>query len=209
MAAFLFKLPFFCYIDKAVIDHIINNHIFAGQNMRKIKLYIASSLDGKIASDDGSFQFLDEYNSPAEDYGYTKFLDSVDTTIMGNTTYQQINSIESEFPYIGKRNFVFTRNTELKEDENVTFLSHDQLSVIQSLKEEPGKDIWLIGGGKVNSFFLKNKLIDELILFVMPVLLGNGIPLFEKADFLASVQLTGTKTYDNGVIELRYNFHNA
>lgn len=177
--------------------------------MRKIKLYIASSLDGKIASDDGSFQFLDEYNSPAEDYGYNEFLDSVDITIMGNTTYQQIRNFESGFPYKSKRNYVFTRNTELKADENVTYISRDHLSFIQTLKKDNGKDIWLIGGGKINSFFLTNKLLDELILFIIPVLLGDGIPLFEKTDFFSKVQLTGTKTYNNGVIELKYNFNNA
>ena len=177
--------------------------------MRKIKLYIASSLDGKIAGVDGSIQWLDEFNSPDEDYGYKEFLDSVDTTIMGNATYRQILGFESEFPYKSKRNYVVTRNTELKADEHVTYLSHDHLSFIRSLKNKAGKDIWLIGGGKVNSFFLTNHLIDELILFIIPVLLGNGIPLYEKSDFLAAVQLSGTKTYNNGVIELRYTFHHA
>ena len=177
--------------------------------MRKIKLYIASSLDGKIAGADGSIQWLDEFNSPDEDYGYKEFLDSIDTTIMGNATYQQILSFESEFPYKGKRNYVFTRNSELKADEHVSYLSQDHLQFVRTLKKESGNDIWLIGGGKVNTFFLTNQLIDELILFIIPVLLGNGIPLFENTNFLTTLQLVNTKTYNNGVIELKYNFNNA
>jgi dihydrofolate reductase len=177
--------------------------------MKKIKLYIASSLDGKIARQDGSIDWLDEYNSPDEDYGYAKFLDSVDTTVMGNDTYQQVLNLSPEFPYSSKKNYVFTRNREFEKDENVTFISENHLSFMKSLKDDSGKDIWLIGGGKVNSFFLANNLIDELILFVIPVLLGNGIPLFEKIDFSAPVQLFGSKYYDNGVMELKYNFNNA
>lgn len=177
--------------------------------MRKIRLYIATSLDGKIARQDGSIDWLDDFNSPDEDYGYAKFLESVDTTIMGNSTYQQVLNLSPEFPYASKMNYIFTRNKELEKHENVIFITENHLSFVKSLKERPGKDIWLIGGGKVNAFFLANNLIDELILFIIPVLLGDGIPLFEKINFSVPVQLSGSKSYDNGVMELKYNFNNA
>ncbi len=177
--------------------------------MRKIKLYIASSLDGKIAGPDGNIDWLNDFNSPDQDYGYAEFLDSVDITIMGNSTYRQILNFGSEFPYRKKMNYVFTRNTELKKDDHVTFVSHDHLSFIQNLKNETGRDIWLIGGSQVNSFFLRHNLIDELILFAMPVVLGEGIPLFETSDIIKKLELTGNKLYDHGVMELKYNFKNA
>jgi dihydrofolate reductase len=177
--------------------------------MRKIKLYIASSLDGKIARPDGNIDWLDEFNSPAEDYGYNDFMDSVDTTVMGNTTYQQILKMGPGFPYNNKRNYVFTRNSGLKQDGNVTYRSGDLFSFVQSLKQESGKDIWLVGGGQVNAFFLNNDLIDELILFFIPVLIGDGIPLFDQSDRLKNLTLTGNKSYPNGVVELKYNFNNA
>jgi len=177
--------------------------------MRKVKLYIASSIDGKIALPDGNIDWLNDFNNPDQDYGYKDFLDSVDITIMGNKTYQQVLSFGKEFPYRDKRNYVFTRNTGLIKDENVDFVSRDYLSFIHALKNETGKDIWLIGGSKVNSFFLANNLIDELILFIIPVLLGDGIPLFEKPGVLTEARLAGTKCYSNGVVELKYNFNNA
>jgi dihydrofolate reductase len=128
---------------------------------------------------------------------------------MGNSTYQQVLGLSPEFPYASKMNYVFTRNKELEKDENVTFVTENHLSFVKSLKEKPGKDIWLIGGGKVNAFFLENNLIDELILFIIPVLLGDGIPLFEKTGLSVPVQLSGSKTHGNVVMELKYNFNNA
>src|SRR5664279_1394932 len=123
--------------------------------MRKIKLYIAVSLDGKIAKPDGDVKWLDKIPNPDHlDYGYSDFLKSIDTTLMGNYTYKQLLGFGIDFPYGGKANYVFTRNTELKEDENVKYISTDPVSFVKDLKSSTGGDIWLIGGGEVNSLFL-------------------------------------------------------
>ena len=176
--------------------------------MRKIILYIAVSLDGKIAGLKGDITWLDEFNSPDEDYGYKKFLDSVDVTLMGHNTYDQVWSFEGEFPYKDKKNYVFTGNASLSQDENVSFISSDHLTFVQQLKKEPGKNIWLIGGSKINHFFLKNNLIDEMIVFVIPVFLGEGIPLFEASAERRSLNLVKEHRYKNGVIELNYRIKN-
>lgn len=110
--------------------------------MRKIKLYIAVSLDGKIAKPDGDVSWLDELPNPDHlDYGYADFLSSIDTTLMGNSTYRQLLGFGIDFPYRGKTNYVFTRNTALKEDENVKFISHEPISIVKEIKSGKGRDI--------------------------------------------------------------------
>jgi len=177
--------------------------------MKKIKLYIAISLDGKIAKPDGGIDWLDEFNTEEEDYGYKDFMSTIDTTIMGNKTYKQVLEFGTDFPYRDKKNYVFTRDPELKEDQYVKYISNDHASFVRALREEAGADIWLIGGGKVNSFFLKNRFIDELIIFIIPCILGDGIPLFEPVEEEAGIDLIKMKQYKNGVTELNYKLRNA
>ena len=178
--------------------------------MRKIKLYIAVSLDGKIAKPDGDVSWLDELPKPDHsDYGYADFLSSVDTTLMGNNTYKQLLGFGIDFPYYGKENYVFTRNTELTEDENVKFISQDPVSFVSDIKSSQGGDIWLIGGEEVNTLLLNGKLIDELIIFVIPVVLGNGILLFGSTPFETKLEMIKSNAYSNGVIEINYKINNA
>jgi dihydrofolate reductase len=177
--------------------------------MRKIKLYIAISLDGKIAKPDGDISWLDELPNPVHlDYGYADFLSSIDTTLMGNNTYKQLLGFGIDFPYRGKENYVFTRNSELIEDENVTFISHDPATFVNDLKSGEGGDIWLIGGGEVNTLLLNEKLIDEFIIFIIPIVLGEGIPLFGLTPVEGKLSMIMSKTYGNGVVEIKYNVNN-
>ncbi|MEO9473887.1 MAG: dihydrofolate reductase family protein [Cyclobacteriaceae bacterium] len=174
--------------------------------MRKVKMYIAISLDGKIADANGGVGWLDEIpHTEGADYGYGDFINSIDTTIMGNSTYQQVLSFPVAFPYTEQENFVYTNNQELTKDEHVTFVSADFEQHIKSLKEKPGKDIWLIGGGQVNTLLHNLDLVDEYWIFVMPVILGDGIPLFADHPVKASLKLIGSKTYESGVTFLHYS----
>lgn len=178
--------------------------------MRKIKLYIAVSLDGKIAMPDGDISWLEGFPKPENsDYGYSKFLESVDTTLMGNNTYRQLLQWGIEFPYAGKNNYVFTRNPELKDDENVIFVSKDHANFVRVLKSHFGKDIWLIGGAELNTFLLNEKLVDKLIIFIIPVVLGEGIALFGNIPDKTVLEMVNSNTYSNGVIEINYRINNA
>lgn len=173
--------------------------------MRTIKLYIATSLNGKIAEKDGSVDWLyvkDANEQP--DYGYEKFYESIDTTIQGSSTYKQVESWDIDFPYPEKKNFVITRNKELKNNENVEFISENHIEFIKELKNQEGGDIWLIGGGLVNTMLLNEGLIDELQLFVMPIILQDGIELFENLPNRTDLKLTNSKTHDTGAVELQY-----
>jgi dihydrofolate reductase len=178
--------------------------------MRRIKLYIAVSLDGKIAQKDGDVSWLDDFSKPDQpDYGYADFLNSVDTTLMGNNTYKQLLGFGIDFPYRGKTNFVFTRNKELREDENVKYISIDPVSFVRDIKSASGGDIWLIGGGEINSLMLDAGLIDELIIFIIPVILGSGIPLFKGRPDERKLEMVKSRAYSNGVVELNYRINNT
>ncbi|MCB0497160.1 MAG: dihydrofolate reductase [Cyclobacteriaceae bacterium] len=173
--------------------------------MRKVILYIASSLDGFIARKNGDIDWLEDpnYHLEDEDYGYYEFYNSIDTTLMGNKTYQQVLGFDVPFPYPGKTNYVFSRS-QTGSDENVQFVNADVSEFVKSLKQGDGKDIWLVGGGELNSILLSNGLIDKIILTMIPVKLGEGIPLFSGNVQISDFEMKGHKSYPNGFVQHVY-----
>ena len=172
--------------------------------MRKLKLYTASSIDGLIAREDGSVDWLDAVPNPNNlDYGYVDFYNSVDITLMGNKTYQQVMSFDFDFPYQSTTNYVFSRAPKI-DTAHVSFVTKDIPGFVKKLKKGKGKDIWLIGGGELNSLLLKNDLIDELILTIIPVILGSGIPLFSIGGKEQFFSLIKSRAFDNGIVQIRY-----
>lgn len=174
--------------------------------MRKITLFSAMSLDGYVARPDGNIDWLIGFPNPEKlDYGYADFLAGIDTTLMGNKTYQQILTFDMPFPYPDKKNYVFTRSDGYADTTFVQFVSQDIAGFVYNLKRQPGGNIWLIGGGEVNGSMLEHDLIDELYLHIIPVVLGEGIPLFDaRVSFEKKFKLTRTKTYYNSILELLY-----
>lgn len=173
--------------------------------MRKIKLYIATSLNGKIASSDGDVDWLESIPNPEKtDYGYAKFMDSIDTTIQGYTTYNQIINWGIEFPYKGKKNYVLTKKKDIKNTGFVEFITENHVDFIRDLKEQDGGDIWLIGGGQANTMILNAGLLDEIQVFVMPIILSGGIDLFDAFPVQTQLKLHETKSYSSGVVEMKY-----
>jgi dihydrofolate reductase len=173
--------------------------------LRKIKLYIATSLNGKIAKPDGSVDWLESIPNPEKtDYGYAEFIDSIDTTIQGYTTYNQIINWDIEFPYKGKKNFVLTKKQNIENTEFVDFITENHVDFIKDLKRQEGGDIWLIGGGQANTMVLNAGLLDEIQIFVMPIILSGGIDLFDVFPQETQLKLLETKSYSSGVIELKY-----
>lgn len=173
--------------------------------MRKVKLYIAISLNGKIAKLDGSVEWLESIPNPEKiDHGYSKFYESIDTTIQGNNTYKQILSWGIDFPYADKTNYVFTKQNGLNNTEYVEYVSENHVEFVKHFKKQKGKDIWLIGGGKLNTLFLNENLIDEIQVFVIPIVLTEGIDLFENLPKETRLTLIESKSYSTGTVELNY-----
>ena len=167
--------------------------------MRKVILFIATSLDGYIARKDGAIDWL----FTDGDYGYQEFYQSIDTTLTGNATYQQTLTF-AEFPYPGKTNYVFTRNPNQASNDQVTFVSSDISDFVHQLKQQNGKDIWLVGGGQINTILLNAGLIDEMIVSIHPIILGDGIALFVGQPREKKMTLVAVKSFDSGLIQLHY-----
>jgi dihydrofolate reductase len=169
--------------------------------MRRIRLFIASSLDGYIADKKGNVDWL----FTDKDYGYSEFFNQIDTLIMGNKTYQQILGF-GEYPYPGKEAFVFSTRLHGQQDDHVKFVGEELTNFIYNLRQSSGGDIWLVGGSQVIQFFLENGFLDEIILAIHPLILGDGIPLFLNShNIKKTLKLRNIKTYDSGLLQVYYD----
>lgn len=174
--------------------------------MAKIFLYIATSLDGYIADINGNIDWLTKFNFNNEiQIFYDKFYSNISTVIMGNKTYQQIiNELSPNFwPYEEKDTFVFTTNiTKNNNKNNIFFLNKDIIKEVNKIKQNSKKDIWVVGGSEIVNFLLKENLIDEIIITIIPTLLGNGIPLFKSNN--KNLILTNCNNMGDNIVMLQY-----
>ncbi len=171
----------------------------------RIKLYIACSLDGFIARENDSIDWLTEYdNNPETDYGYSEFYASIGTVLMGRKTYEQLLGF-GEWPYGEKKVYVFTRQKEsLYHEKNTEFVSGNIVEFVRRLKENTDRDIWIVGGSQIIRVFLKENLVQDLIVFVVPIILGEGIPLFDQIGKEIRLKSKRIERYGNGLVRLEY-----
>ena len=173
--------------------------------MRKIVLYIAMSLDGYIADKSGGVSWLGGDGSEPENYGsYPKFIDTVDTVILGYKTYHQIVTELSpdRWPYEGMQSYVMTHREEKDQDE-VHFINTALIDLLTKLKQQDGKAIWLCGGADIIDQALNAGIVDELTISILPTLLGDGIRLFRTNESSKSLRLISHRIY-NGIVDLVY-----
>ena len=172
-------------------------------NNRKLFLFIAMSLDGFIAKQDGDISFLSQVEKEGEDYGYAKFIESVDTIVLGRKTYDKILSMGIEWPYGSREVYVLTRS--LKPDSgSLHFYSGDLSDLILKLKSQKGKHIYCDGGAETVHQLLQEDLIDEVIISIIPHLLGDGIALFKGGLQEKKLQLMGATSFEKGLVQLHY-----
>jgi dihydrofolate reductase len=172
--------------------------------MKKIKLYIAASIDGYIAQSNGDLDWLTEYPINSEtNYGYNDFFESIDTIVMGGRTYRDILCMDVVWPYTNKMTYVITHNP-MRTKENIHFITDNIVETISQLRKEKGKNIWLVGGGEIIAMLLNEDLIDEMIITYIPVILGNGIPLFPNNPKESAWILKKNASYKNGAIQVLY-----
>lgn len=175
--------------------------------MRNVVLYIAVSLDGYIATPTGGVDFLDEFQTAGEgDYGYQDFISTVDTCIMGSQTYRAILNFGFPWPYPDQMTYVMTSNPQLTVDSPNTFIAKQGITAtIQELKQQEGNQaIWLVGGGQLVGSVLEENLLDQMIITVIPKILGEGIRLFPPQSKASRWQLVESTTHASGVAVMRY-----
>lgn len=170
--------------------------------MGKIVCNLAISVDGFIADENGGVDWLNDFN--AEDYGMVDFFEQCGTAIMGSKTYELALSFNSWF---GKmEGVVFTsRKLPLFKNQTIHFFNGDPVLVVQELRKKE-KDSWLVGGGQLIASFIDLHLLDELIITLIPSLLGKGLALCPSIKEISKLKLLDSKTYNDGVVQLKYCF---
>jgi dihydrofolate reductase len=183
--------------------------------MSKTQYYCAASLDGYIAEADDTLDWLMKYEGS---YGgddaepikgaYDRFYEGVGALVMGSATYEFILALGRDWPYEGKPTWVLSsRELQVPEGEGIDVrIVH---AMVPDLYDEMigaagERDVWVVGGGNVASQFADGGLLDEVLVTIVPVVLGEGKPLFDRRLPGGPMQLTGTRAFDSGMVELRY-----
>jgi dihydrofolate reductase len=166
---------------------------------RKLILFIAASLDGYIAGPNGEIDWL----FTDQDYGYSEFYATIDTVVMGRKTYDVSLSF-GEYPYPGTQTFVFSRTRDGERDDHATFVSGDISRFVRTLKFQPGRNIWLVGGGEIIRPLLQDDLVDEFRIFVHPIVLGAGVPLFPAPLSMKKLNFKECHAFGTGLVRLTY-----
>ncbi|MEA4916601.1 dihydrofolate reductase family protein [Proteiniphilum sp.] len=173
--------------------------------MRALISFIATSLDGYIAQPNDDLSFLSLVEKEGEDYGYKEFTDTIDTIIVGRRTYDYVfREIGTSHYDNGERNVYVITRTERPNVGRTTFYTESLIDLVKQLKSEEGKNIYCDGGAEIIHELLKNDLIDEFIISVIPVLVGNGTRLFKDGRPEQELELVNVRTYDTGLTQLRY-----
>ncbi|WP_445432722.1 dihydrofolate reductase family protein [Chryseobacterium indoltheticum] len=173
--------------------------------MRKVSLFIATSLDGYIAKPNDDLSFLKIVEKEGEDYGYTEFTENIDTLIIGRKTYDYVlKELGSSHYDNGKRDVYVITRTEKPNVGRTTFYTGNLTDLVKQLQSENGKNIYCDGGSEIINELLKNDLVDEFIISIVPVLLGNGTRLFKDGRPEQELQFVSAKTYETGLTQLYY-----
>lgn len=172
--------------------------------MGRTVLYIATSLDGYIAGKNDNISWLSEYQDV--DYEYDKFFKSVGSIIQGRRTYD----VEVREGWIGMHPvpvFVLSKDIHVDVPEGYTFANGDLQDVLKMAKKAAkGRHVWIAGGAHVGQQFLNEGLIDEIMLTIVPKLIGFGIRLFENIQKPGNLSLTNVKQYDKGLVQIIYKY---
>ncbi len=175
--------------------------------MRKLTYHIATSLDNYIAHEDGSCDafFAIEQGSHVQD-----FMDSwanYDTVLMGSNTYEFGYSFglqPGQPAYPNMKHYIFSKSLDFRPSEQVELVRDNAVEFTKKLKAAEGKTIWLCGGSALAADFFEHELIDELVVKLNPLILGNGLPLFGNSKKEVKLDLLSSKAYDTGVVLLSY-----
>ncbi|MGB0749307.1 MAG: dihydrofolate reductase family protein [Magnetospiraceae bacterium] len=169
--------------------------------MKRFRYYVAMSVDGYIGPPGGRLDWL----APFEhiDVGYAAFEAEIDTVVLGRATFDQIAKFD-DWPYAGKRALIWTSSPLDTDIEGVEAFSGDAGELSWKLRREGEGDVWIVGGGRTAGAILRAGHLDTVELFVLPVLLGNGIRLFSAGGSEMALELVDSKQFGAGIQHLSY-----
>jgi dihydrofolate reductase len=171
---------------------------------RKVIVNIGTSADGFIARPDGDLEWLTSRPAPKGFYGMSTFVKSIDTKLLGRKTYEASLALGAKFEP-PTRYIVFSRQPGPADAPlGVEFVSEAIGPFMRRLREQPGKDIWLMGGGDLIASFLDEHAIDEFVITMAPVFIGDGLPLIARRHRQVPLELLSVEQFENGVVRLHY-----
>src|SRR6516164_2648989 len=178
----------------------------------RVTIHMAASLDGFIARKDEGVDWLETSDEIVDgntmDPGFVEaFLKTIDCYVMGSRTYETALNFEAKglgWSYGDKPIFVLTSRDLPRTRDTVEFYSGDLAQLVNGRLRSTFRTIWFVGGGVVSGECLRLGLADEVYYSILPILIGDGIPFFEKLDRDIALHLTGVKAYKSGMVELRY-----
>lgn len=177
--------------------------------MRKLSLFIATSLDGYIAKPNDDLGFLKIVEKEGEDYGYNEFTANVDTIILGRKTYDWVSrEIGTSHYDNGERDVYVITRTSRPDAGKTKFYTGNLTELIKELKSRKGKNIYCDGGAEIVNELMKDNLIDEFIISIVPVFVGDGIRLFKDGRPGQQLKLVNSKTFNTGLVQLHYQLLN-
>lgn len=169
-------------------------------------VFIAVSDDGFIATKDGGVDWLMDIPNPDNsDFGFSEFMESIDALVMGRKTFEKVLSFDCDWPY-SKKVFVLSNTLNAVDPSlgsKAEVIKGDIKEIVKKLNQQ-GFERLYIDGGKTIQSFLKENLIDEMIISKIPKTLGEGIPLFENSNHESKFKLDSTKIYSNGIVKYHY-----
>ncbi|QBX99586.1 dihydrofolate reductase [Rhodophyticola sp. CCM32] len=165
--------------------------------------YISCSADGYVADTDGGVGFLDPFQDVA--FGHDAFFAGIDTVVMGRHSYDQIIGFDVPWPYAAKTGYVVTSSPLGDPPADVTRWSDSLESFAGAMRDH---QVWVVGGARLQAGFISLGLLSRLELFIIPVLLGAGIPLY-PAGTAQALRLTDTEIFDKGIVKLDYQLANG
>jgi dihydrofolate reductase len=171
---------------------------------RNVIVHIAASADGYIARPDGDLEWMTSRPAPKGFYGMNAFMRSIDTMLLGRKTYDVSRRMGAKFDSKG-RTIVFSHQAPPADaPSGVEFVNDAIGPFVNRLREQPGKDIWLMGGGELIASFLDEQAIDRFIVSVVPVFIGDGIPLIARRHRHVPLELESVEEFEDGLVQLRY-----
>ena len=171
--------------------------------MTEVAYYVAASLDGFIATAGGGVDWLSVVERPGEDYGHTDFFASVDALLMGSVTYEQVLGF-GQWPYGDKPCWVLSQRPLEAASPGVIITPQSPPEIVAELEERHIKRVWLVGGSAVAASFRAQGLISEYVVSVIPVILGEGIPLFATGGLQEALTLVECVSFESGLVRLIY-----